>query len=78
MDEQALADNENEDEDGVSLWGFFLFFFFLTLQILYFKQACLLIFQVNCHTSFSQDTDSLMEWWNTVERESQSDLFTLK
>lgn len=22
---------------------------------------------------FSQDTDSLMEWWNTVERESQSD-----
>lgn len=29
MDEQALADNENEDEDGVSLWGFFLFFFFL-------------------------------------------------
>lgn len=44
----------------------------------YFKQACLLIFQVNCHASFSQDTDSLMEWWNTVERESQSDLFTFK
>lgn len=77
MDEQALADNENEDEDGVSLWVFFCSFF-KTLQILYFKQACLLIFQVNRHTSFSQDTDSLMEWWNTVERESQSDLFTLK
>lgn len=29
MDEQALADNENEDEDGVSLWGFFSVLFFL-------------------------------------------------
>lgn len=75
MDEQALADNENEDEDGVSFC--FLFFFFKHCRY-YFKQACLLIFQVNCHASFSQDTDSLMEWWNTVERESQSDLFTFK
>lgn len=24
-----------------------------------------------------QDTDSLMEWWYTVERESQSDLFSV-
>lgn len=35
MDEQALADNENEDEDGVSLWGFFLFFFLNTADTLF-------------------------------------------
>uniref|UniRef100_A0A3Q0QP04 Si:cabz01007807.1 n=1 Tax=Amphilophus citrinellus TaxID=61819 RepID=A0A3Q0QP04_AMPCI len=29
--------------------------------------------KLSCFWSFSQDTDSLMEWWNTVERESQSD-----
>lgn len=37
MDEQALAANENEDEDGVSLWGFFsvLFFFLNTADTLF-------------------------------------------
>lgn len=63
MDEQALEGVEDEEDEGVSFIGHWL----CRNPVSQFSLAF-------THESFyfPQDTDSLMEWWYTVERESKS------
>lgn len=82
MDEQAIAGLEDEEEDGVSLsynWLNRNIPFHHNPSPVNASESPFLV--VSCsgvnlfYLFFSQDTDSLMEWWGTVERESQSHLF---
>lgn len=63
MDERTMAGLEDEDEDGVSFHKIPLHHHLFPR---YASEQCSFCFFL------SQDTDSLMEWWYTVERKSQT------